>query len=82
MSVHVFAMRARVSCSVAVAAGGSGGQVIVELMAPVLRLEESYPNIFAFTFADELHFLIIVPIDFWFLPDLIRRRPTVEFKPR
>ena len=30
---------------------------------------------------DDHHFLIIVPVDFRFLPDLIHRHPTVEFKP-
>ena len=62
--VCVFAITARVSCSVAlklaVVAGGTGGQVITGLTAPVLRLTESYPSISAFSFADDRHFLIIV----------------------
>ena len=45
-----------------VVARDAGGQVIVELTAPVLRLVESYP----ISFADDGHFLIIVPIDFQF----------------
>ena len=63
--VCVFAITARVSCSVAlklaVVAGGIGGQVIAGLTSPVLRLAESYPSISAFSFADDGHFLIIVP---------------------
>ena len=55
LSVCVFAIRARVSCSIviklAVVAGGIGGQVITGLTAPVLRLTESYPSISAFSFA-------------------------------
>ena len=70
--VCVFAIRARVSCSVAlklaVVAGGIGGQVIAGLTSLVLRLTESYPSISAFSFADDGHFLIIVTIDFRFLP--------------
>ena len=50
--MSVFAMRALVSCSVAlkltVAAGGTGGQVIAGLKAPVLRFAESYPSILLF----------------------------------
>ena len=69
--VCVFAIRARVSCSVAlklaVISGGIGGQVIAGLTSLVLRLTESYPSISAFSFADDGHFLIIVT-DFWFLP--------------
>ena len=80
--VYVFAIHTRISCSVAiklaVAAGGIGGQVIVGLTSPVLRFAESYPPISAFSFADDGHFLIIVPIDFRFLPDLIGRRPMFE----
>ena len=72
MCVCVFAIRARVSCSVAlklaVVAGGIGGQVIAGLTSLVLRLTESYPSISAFSFADDGHFLIIVTIDFRFLP--------------
>ena len=85
LCVCVFAIRARVSCSVAlkpaVAAGGTGGQVITGLTAPVLRLTESYPSISAFSFVDDRHFLIIVLIDFRFIRDLIRCRLTFEFKP-
>ena len=55
----VFAIRARVSCSVAlklvVVAEGAGDQVIAGLTSPILRLTESYPSIFAFSFADD-HF--------------------------
>ena len=55
--VCVFAIRARVSCSIAlkfaVAAGGTGGQVIAVLTSPVLRSAESYPSISAFSFARE-----------------------------
>ena len=68
--VCVFAIRARVSCSVAlklaVVAGGIGGQVIAGLTSPVLRLAESFPSISAFSFADDGHFLIVVTIDFRF----------------
>ena len=79
----MFAIRARISCSVAVkfavAAGGIRGQVIAGLTSPVVRFAESYPFISAFSFTDNCHFLIIVPIDF--LQDLIGHRPTFEFKP-
>ena len=78
----VFAIRARASCSVtlklAVVAGGTGGQVIAGLTALVLRFAESYPPISALSFADDGHFLIIVPVDFWFLPALIGCRPAFE----
>ena len=71
----VFAISARLSCSVAVklavAAGGVGFQIIAGLTAPVLRFAESYPSISAFSFANDRHFLIIVSIDFLFMPDLI-----------
>ena len=81
----VFAITARVSCSFAlkfaVVAGGTGGQVIAGLGSPVLQFAESYPSISAFSFADGGHFLIIIPIDFQLLLDLIRCRPTFEFKP-
>ena len=60
---------------------GTGGQVIAELTAPVLRFIESFSSISAFFFADNSHFLIIVPIDFWLLPDLIRCHVTLKFKP-
>ena len=54
-SVCVFAITARVSCSaalkLAVAAGGTGSQVIAGLSSPVLRFTESYPSISAFSFA-------------------------------
>ena len=70
----VFAISARVSCSVAlklaVVAGGTGGQVIAGLTLPVLRFAESYPSISAFSVADDGHFLIIVPVDFWILPEM------------
>ena len=50
--VCVFAIRARVFCSVALKlamiAGGAGGQVIAGLTVPVLRFTESYPSISAF----------------------------------
>ena len=62
-------------------ARGTGGQVIAGLMAAVLQSAESYLSISAFSFADDGHFLIIVPIDFRLLPDLIRHRPMFEFKP-
>ena len=82
--VCVFAIRARVSCSVAlklaVVAGGIGGQVIAGLTSLVLRLTESYPSISAFSFADDGHFLIIVT-DFRFLPFDSLSSPTFEFKP-
>ena len=64
----------------AVVAEGNRGQAIVGLTAPVLRFMESYPSISAFSFADNRHFLIIVSIDFCFLPDLICHRSTFEFK--
>ena len=83
--VCVFAITARVSCSVvfklAVAAGGTGVQVIAGLSSPVLRFAESYPSISVFSFADDGHFLFIVTIDFRFLPDLICCHITFEFKP-
>ena len=81
----MFAIRARVSCSVivklAVIAGGIGGQVIVGLTSPVLQLAESYPSISAFFFADDHHFLIIVLINFRFFTGLDCYRPMSEFKP-
>ena len=84
MSVCVFAITARVSCSIplklAVVAEGAGGQVIAGLTSPVLLSAERYPSISAFSFVDEGHFLIIVSLDFRFLPDLIRCRLTFEFK--
>ena len=80
----MFAIRAHVSCSIAlklaVVAGSAGGQVIAGLMSPVLLSAESYPSISAFSFADDGHFLIIVSLDFRFLPNLIRCRLTFEFK--
>ena len=80
----VFAITARVSRSTAlkldVVAGGTGGQVIAGLTSPVLWPAESYPSISAFSFADDGHFLIIIPLDFRFLPDLIRCCLTFEFK--
>ena len=85
VSVCVFAITARVSCSVAiklaVVAGGIGCQVIAGLTAPVLQFAESYPSISAFSFVDNSHFLYIVLINLRFLPDLIRYRPMFEFKP-
>ena len=81
----VFAIRARISCSIvvklAVIAGGIGCQVIAGLTSPVLPFAESCPSISAYSFADDGHFLIIVPIGFRFLLDLIRCPPTFEFKP-
>ena len=72
----VFAISARVSCSIAlklaVVAGGIGGQVMAGLTAPALRFAESYLSISAFSFVDDRHFQIIIPLDFRFLPDLIR----------
>ena len=66
----MFGIHTRVSCSIpvklAVVAEGTGGQVIAGLTLPVLQLEESYPFISAFSFANDSHFLIIVPIDFSF----------------
>ena len=80
----MFAIRARVSCSIAVklavAAGGTGGQVIARLTSLVLQFVESYPSISAFSFVDNRHFLIIVSVDFQFLRDLICWHPTFEFK--
>ena len=68
MSVCVFVVCARVSCSIAVklavVAEGTGSQVIAELTSFVLRLAESYPSISAFSIVDDGHFLIIAPIDF------------------
>ena len=85
MCVCVFAISARLSCSVAlklaVVAGGMGGQVIAGLTSPALRFAESYPPISAFSFADDGHFLIIVRNDFRLLLNLIRCRSTFEFKP-
>ena len=54
------------------AAGGTGGQVIAGLTAPVLQFAESYPPISVFSMADKRHFLIISP--------LIRCRPTFKIK--
>ena len=80
----MFAITACVSCSIAVklavVAGSTGGQVIAGLMVPVLRFAESYPSISALSFADDGHFLIIVPDDFRFLLDLIRCRLKFELK--
>ena len=79
----MFAIRARVSCSVAlklaVAAGGTGGQVIVGLTSPVLldRVIRPLP----LSDANDRHFLIIVLIDFRFIRDLIRCRLKFDFKP-
>ena len=42
---------------------------------------ECYPSISAVSFADDGHFLIIVPVDFRLLSDLIRCRPMFEFNP-
>ena len=61
-------------------AGSTGGQVISGLTSPVLQIEESYLSIYAFSFADDRHFLIIVPADFWFLLDLIGSHPTFKLK--
>ena len=73
----MFAIRARVSCSVALKlaiVAGAEGQVIAGLKVLVLRFTESNPSISAFPSRDG-HFLIIVPADFWFLLDLIGCRP-------
>ena len=74
-------IRTRVSCSIAVkltvVAGGIGGQVIAGLTSPVLLFEESYPSISSFSFVDERHFLIIIPVDFQILSDLIGCSSTV-----
>ena len=81
----MFAIRAHVSCSIvvklAVVAGGTRGQVIAGLTSPVLRSAESYPFISTFSFTDDDHFLINVPVDFRFLPDLIHCCLKFEFKP-
>ena len=65
-----------VSCSttlkLAVVAENIGGQVIAGLTTPVLRFAESYLSISAFSFSGNHHFLIIVPTNFQFLPNLIR----------
>ena len=70
VSVCVFAIHAHVACAIgvklAVVAEGTRGQVIVGLTLPVLRFSESYPFISTFFFADDCHFLIIIPIDFRF----------------
>ena len=50
-------------------------------MLPILRSAESYPSICAFSYADDRHFLIVVHIHFWFLPDKIASCPTDKFKP-
>ena len=60
---------------------GCWGQVIAGLTSPVLQFAESYSSISAFSFADNGHYLIIIPINFRLLQDLIRRQPTFEFKP-
>ena len=49
-----------------VVAGGTGGQVLAGLTLPVLWFVAGYPSISAFSFVDDRHFLIIVPIDFRF----------------
>ena len=51
------------------------------LTSPVLWFSESYPSISTFSFVNNCHYLIIVPIDFRFLLDLIGCRLTVEIKP-
>ena len=70
MCVCVFAISARVSCSIilklAAVAGGIGCQVIAGLTSPILRFIESYLFISAFSFTDDGHFLIIVSVDFHF----------------
>ena len=66
----MLAIIVHVSCSVAVklavAAEGTGGQVIAGLSSLVLRFTENYSSISGFSFADNGHFLIIVLIDFRF----------------
>ena len=57
------------------------GQVIAGLTSPVLWLIESYSSIFAFSYADNSQFLIVISIDLRFLPDLIGCHQMVEFKP-
>ena len=42
---------------------------------------QSYSFISAFSCADDGYFLIVIPINFQFLPDLIGCHPTVKFKP-
>ena len=68
----VFTIRKRIFCSfvveLAVVAGGIQGQVIAGLTAPALRFAESYLSISAFPFADDRHFLIIVPNNLRFIP--------------
>ena len=65
-----------IALKLAVVAGGTGGQVIAGLTVPILRFVESYPSISAFM--DARHFLIIIPVDFWLLSDLICCRPTFD----
>ena len=70
VSVCVFEIRACISCAtgfkLAVVAEGTMDQVLAGLTLPVLRFAESYPSISTFSFTDDCHFLIIVPIDFQF----------------
>ena len=58
----------------AVVAEGTGDQVLAGLTSPILWFAESYPSISIFSIAHDRHFLVIVPMDFWFLLDLIRCR--------
>ena len=54
LSVCVFAIRARISCSVALKLTVvAGGQVIAGWTTPVLWFAESYPSISAFSFVDD-----------------------------
>ena len=83
MSIFVSAMCIHISCAIGIknslwllTAQGSGFSG-VDVARLAFRRELSFH--FRFSFADDCHFLIIVPIDFRFLPDLIHCRPTVEF---
>ena len=73
-----------VSCSVAlklaVVAGGTGGQVIAGLTLPVLQYADSYLSIATFSFADDHHFLIIVPVDFRFYGTCFTVIPRLNLK--
>ena len=84
MSIIVSAMCIHISCAIGIkyslwlltAQGSCFSAVDIARLA--FRRGLSFH--FRFSFADDCHFLIIVPIDFRSLPDLIHCHPTVKFK--
>ena len=71
----VSAISCFVGVKLAVVAGGTRGQVLVDFARLAVQRELSFLS--AFSFAVDGHFLNIIPIDFQILPDLICCRTTL-----